>query len=65
MIEMAFPALCDPATTPKRRLLDLLGRVSEQLGTARQLVVSVGGLDWHDGSIEIPYVALAFVVRRR
>jgi WD40 repeat protein len=44
-IEAAFPALRDAEAKPERRLLELLGRVSKQLGATRQLVVVVDGLD--------------------
>jgi hypothetical protein len=44
-IEAAFPALRAPDAKPERRLLELLGRVSKQLGAARRLVVVVDGLD--------------------
>jgi hypothetical protein len=44
-IEAAFPALRDAEAKPERRLLELLGRVSKQLGAARCFVVVVDGLD--------------------
>jgi hypothetical protein len=44
-IEAAYPALCDPDAKPERRLLELLGRVSKQLGSLEHLVVVVDGLD--------------------
>ncbi|HWO26225.1 MAG TPA: AAA family ATPase, partial [Kofleriaceae bacterium] len=44
-IEDAFPDLCDPAVKPERRLIELLGRVSQQLGSAGRLVIVVDGLD--------------------
>ena len=44
-IEARFPALCDTRPEPGRRLLELLGRVSKQLGAAERLVVVVDGLD--------------------
>jgi WD40 repeat protein len=44
-IEIAFPTLRDTDAKPERRLLELLGRVSKQLGTTKRLVVVVDGLD--------------------
>ncbi|HEY0994279.1 MAG TPA: AAA family ATPase, partial [Kofleriaceae bacterium] len=44
-IEAMFPALRDADAKPDRRLLELLGRVSRQLGAADRLVVVVDGLD--------------------
>jgi WD40 repeat protein len=44
-IEAANPALRDPEAKPERRLLELLGRVSKQLGAPERLVVVVDGLD--------------------
>jgi len=44
-IEAAFPALRDAEAKPERRLLELLVRVSKQLGATRRLVVVVDGLD--------------------
>jgi hypothetical protein len=47
-IEALFPALRDPDARPERRLIELLGRVSKQLGATRRLVVLVDGLDETD-----------------
>jgi WD40 repeat protein len=44
-IEAAFPKVREAKVKPERRLLELLGRVSKQLGTKRRLVVVVDGLD--------------------
>jgi WD40 repeat protein len=44
-IEAAFPALRDADAKPERRLIELLGRVSKQLGATGRLVVVVDGLD--------------------
>jgi WD40 repeat protein len=44
-IEAAYPDLRDPEAKPERRLLELLGRVSKQLGPSGRLVVVVDGLD--------------------
>jgi WD40 repeat protein len=44
-IEATFPALRDVDAQPERRLIELLGRVSNQLGSTRRLVVVVDGLD--------------------
>ena len=44
-IEAAFPEQRDPDAVPERRLLELLGRVSRQIGSSRNLVVLVDGLD--------------------
>ncbi|HWO18301.1 MAG TPA: PQQ-binding-like beta-propeller repeat protein [Kofleriaceae bacterium] len=44
-IEAMFPAPLDPEAKPEARLLELLGRVSKQLGPAGRLVVLVDGLD--------------------
>jgi hypothetical protein len=44
-IEALFPAQRDPAAKPEGRLIDLLGRVSKQLGPSGDLVVLVDGLD--------------------
>jgi len=44
-IEAAFPRLRDAEAKPERRLLELLGRVSKQLGATGRLVVVVDGLD--------------------
>ncbi|HWO25377.1 MAG TPA: AAA family ATPase [Kofleriaceae bacterium] len=44
-IEAAYPDLCDSEAKPERRLLELLGRVSKQLGSSGRLVVVVDGLD--------------------
>jgi len=44
-IEAMFPELCDPGAKPERRLLELLGRVSKQLGASGRFAVVVDGLD--------------------
>lgn len=44
-IEAKFPALRDAEVRPERRLIELLGRVSNQLDSSRRLVVVVDGLD--------------------
>src|SRR5262249_25317733 len=44
-IEATFPALRDADARPERRLIELLGRVSNQHRSTRQLVVVVDGLD--------------------
>ena len=44
-IEAAFPALRDSDAKPERRLVELLGRVSKQLGGTGRLMVVVDGLD--------------------
>jgi WD40 repeat protein len=44
-IEAAFPNQRDPDAQPERRLLELLGRVSKQLGSSERLVIVVDGLD--------------------
>ena len=44
-IEAAYPDLRDAGARPERRLLELLGRVSKQLGSTGRLVVVVDGLD--------------------
>src|SRR5689334_12939307 len=44
-IEALFPELRDPEARPEGQLIELLGRVSQQLGTAGRLVVLVDGLD--------------------
>ena len=44
-IEAAFPKLRDNDAKPEGRLVELLGRVSKQLGGAGRLVVVVDGLD--------------------
>jgi WD40 repeat protein len=44
-IEAAFPDQRDPEAKPERRLLELLGRVSKQLGSSGRLVLVVDGLD--------------------
>jgi hypothetical protein len=44
-IEAAFPDLVDDGAKPERRLLELLGRVSLQLGLSQRLVIMVDGLD--------------------
>jgi len=44
-LEAAFPALRDAEVKPERRLVELLSRVSKQLGGAGRLVVVVDGLD--------------------
>jgi hypothetical protein len=44
-IEAAFPALRDNDAKPERRLVELLGRVSKQLGGTGRMVVVVDGLD--------------------
>jgi len=44
-IEAVFPKLRDNDAKPEGRLVELLGRVSKQLGGAGRLVVVVDGLD--------------------
>jgi hypothetical protein len=44
-IEAAFPALRDNDAKPERRLVELLGRASKQLGGTGRMVVVVDGLD--------------------
>jgi WD40 repeat protein len=44
-IEVRFPALRDASARPERRLIELLGRVSNQLAPSERLVVVVDGLD--------------------
>ncbi len=44
-IEAAFPELRDVEVKPERRLIELLGRVSIQLGPTGCMVVVVDGLD--------------------
>ncbi|HEX7840280.1 MAG TPA: AAA family ATPase, partial [Kofleriaceae bacterium] len=44
-IEAVFPELRDPDAKPEGRLVELLGRVSKQLGGTGRLVVVVDGLD--------------------
>jgi hypothetical protein len=44
-IEAMFPELSDPEARPEGRLIELLGRVSKQVGAAGRLVVLVDGLD--------------------
>jgi hypothetical protein len=44
-IEAVCPQLRDPDARPEGRLIELLGRVSKQLGGAGRLVVVVDGLD--------------------
>ena len=44
-IEALFPELRDPEARPEGLLIELLGRVSKQLGSSGNLVVLVDGLD--------------------
>jgi WD40 repeat protein len=44
-IEARFPALRDADARPERRLIELLGRVSNQLDAPERLVVVVDGID--------------------
>jgi WD40 repeat protein len=44
-IEAAYPDLRDPEAKPERRLLELLGRASQRLGSSGRLVLMVDGLD--------------------
>jgi WD40 repeat protein len=44
-LEAGYPDLRDPEAKPERRLIELLGRVSNRLGPSGRLVIVIDGLD--------------------